>query len=163
MGPGPFACDLVPSFITMEFKELPSNVYAEQSIIGSMLIDQTLCNTMIKLVKPEYFYLFAHQVIVSAIIEMSKVNEIIDPITVAEKLQTDVSLMNAGGMVYLSQLVSFASMPANLESHTKIIKEKYLRRELHKLLLDTSEKIFEDISVEEIINTVNKKLSQLPH
>ena len=65
----------------------PHSLEAEQSVLGSVLIDSQCVADIIGILKPEDFYLQQNREIFEAIYEMFNYSQTIDPVTVLEKLR----------------------------------------------------------------------------
>lgn len=110
---------------------MPFDKEAEQSLLGSVLIDNRCMDAVSGLVKPEYFYLPAHQVIYSSMLSMFMGgHSAIDPVIIADALVKEKQYDEAGGKQYLLQLADVVPSTANVESYAKIVREKYYLRQL---------------------------------
>ncbi len=101
-----------------------------------MLIDNGAVIDCIDLLNIEAFYRTAHKEIFAAIKNLFAENEAIDIVTVSEKLKQKTELKKVGGFDYLSQLVDEVVSPANVTYYAKIVKDKYLLRQLIKISTD---------------------------
>lgn len=109
----------------------PQNIEAEQSLLGSLLIDKDAVINIAELLLPEHFYRTEqHGHIYNAIVKLFEKREPIDLVTVAEKLKQDGALDKVGGPAYLTELVNMVPTAAHVESYARIIKEHALRRAL---------------------------------
>ncbi len=106
--------------------EQPHNTDAEQQVLGSILKNHELMDTVFEVIfKPLCFYVPKHQVIYRAIMKLYEKNEAIDITTVADVLQKHKRLDKIGGRLYLVELVEGIATTANIENHTKIVIETY--------------------------------------
>ena len=85
---------------------LPHDIAAEEAVIGSLLIDSDSFLDVSHLITPDDFYRDRNRLCFAACSELFRRGEAIDQITVARELQRNDNLENAGGMAYLSHLVS---------------------------------------------------------
>jgi replicative DNA helicase len=108
----------------------PQNLAAEQSVIGSMLLDKNAVVRVLELLAPESFYRDAHRYIYEAIIELFDRGEPVDLVTVTEALRKSGKLDQAGGSVYVTDLLNSVPTAANAEYYAKIVEEKALLRRL---------------------------------
>lgn len=109
----------------------PQNIEAEQSLLGSLLIDKDAVINIAEMLLPEHFYRTEqHGHIFNAIVKLFEKREPIDLVTVAEKLKQDGALDKVGGPAYLTELVNMVPTSAHVESYARIIKEHALRRAL---------------------------------
>lgn len=108
----------------------PHSIEAEQSVLGSMLIEPETWDTVTEIVGTDDFYNRAHQTIFGAILELLKVNQPIDLITVSETLEKHDQLDAAGGFAYLAELAKNTPSAANVVAYANIIRERAITREL---------------------------------
>ena len=87
-------------------KLLPHDLEAEEAVVGSLLIDGDSFVRISSLIKPEDFYRERNQLCYAACRSLFERNEAIDQVTLARELSRTNQLESAGGMAYLSHLVS---------------------------------------------------------
>jgi len=114
----------------------PQNVEAEQSVLGSMMLDRDVIPTVTEILKPEDFYRQDHVEIYEAIMDLFERAEPVDIITVSDQLRLRGSLDNAGGLEYLTHLVNSVPTTANVRHYSKIVEEKALLRKLIRTSTD---------------------------
>ncbi len=120
----------------------PFSVEAEQSVIGSIIIDPKSLNHAATMLKPEYFYIPQHKEIYLTLTEMYEKNMPIDFITLLENLKSRGVYDDAGGKSYLTQLVQSVPSTANLDNYIAIIKERFFARSL----LKAAQNIIKDVN-----------------
>ena len=108
----------------------PQNLEAEQSTLGSMMIDRGALEKGIDILQPEDFYREAHQTIFDALISLAERDEPVDIVTVQEELRTRGRLDAVGGTEYLATLIDSVPTSANLEYYARIVEEKAILRRL---------------------------------
>jgi len=121
-------------------KILPYNLEAEKSVLGGILLDQSLFSSVSQtLNKPDFFYLENYQIIFRAIYDLAADHQPIDIISLSDKLKKLDCLEKLGGIAFLNSLTDdvVASEP-NVNFHAEIIREKYIRRELNSVGHDIS-------------------------
>ncbi|PIP09116.1 MAG: replicative DNA helicase, partial [Syntrophobacteraceae bacterium CG23_combo_of_CG06-09_8_20_14_all_50_8] len=106
------------------------NIEAEQSILGSILLDNQALNNVLEILSVKDFYNEAHRRIFAATIELSDRNEPCDLITLTNILKNNKQLDAVGGMAYLASLVDNVPSAANAAYYAKIVKEKAILRML---------------------------------
>lgn len=121
---------------------LPYSVEAEQSVLGSVLIDPKCLNDVAVQVKPDYFYIPQHKEIYKAISSMYELSQTIDFVSLLEKLKKDGVYDEAGGKAYLTQLVQTVPSPANVLTYVAIMRERYYARSL----MTAAQDIIKDIN-----------------
>ncbi len=140
----------------------PYNIEAEQSVIGSMLIDRDAVFSVEELVEPQDFYRDEHRYIVKAIFELSNAQKPVDIVSVADKLRGEGKLELVGGITYLARLADSVPNSANADYYAKIVKEKSLLRQLIKIGGEISEMGFDQTtSIDTLIDRAEKKIFAL--
>ncbi|MCX7747858.1 MAG: replicative DNA helicase [Clostridia bacterium] len=114
----------------------PQSIEAEQSVLGSMLLDKEVIPTITEILKSEDFYRDDHKEIFEAVMDLFDRAEPIDLITVSEQLKLRGSLDNVGGLEYLTNIASAVPTTANARHYAKIVEEKALLRRLIKASSD---------------------------
>ncbi|MGN0532562.1 MAG: replicative DNA helicase [Eubacterium sp.] len=120
---------------------LPYNLEAEQSVLGSILLEPRCMEDVLPYINADSFYLPQHKHIFNAMLSMfMTLNGSIDPVLVADALAKDGVYDMAGGRDYLVQLSQVVPSTANVERYAKIVQEQaYLRA-----LITVSQDIIED-------------------
>ncbi|WP_333860940.1 replicative DNA helicase [Clostridium sp.] len=141
---------------------IPHNLEAEQSVIGSMLVDKSSIVESMEILKVDDFYRESHKIIFEAILDLYKRDIAVDIITLTESLKSKSKLEAAGGITYISELSGSIVSTVNLQSYIKIIKDKSTLRKLIK----ASTKIIEESynnqnNVEKTIDMAEKSIFDL--
>ncbi|HOG12503.1 MAG: replicative DNA helicase [Smithellaceae bacterium] len=118
--------DIDPSL----YKLPPQNIEAEQSILGSILLENGTINAVQEILNRDDFYSEAHRKIFSAIERMADKNEPVDLITLSSALKDQNLLDSIGGAAYLASLVDNVPTAANAANYAKIVKGKSVLRGL---------------------------------
>lgn len=140
-------------------RSLPNNIEAEQSVIGSLLLDKNSIAQVLETLKPDDFYRDAHKIIYESVIELYTKYTPIDMVTLIDNLRARDKLEAAGGITYITQVCSSVPSTANLQSYIKIIKEKSTLRELIKSATQTIEDCYnKQDEVENVIDSAEKKI-----
>ena len=146
-------------------KKLPSNLEAEQALLGSILVNNDIIDEVSNLLSSSTFYDPAHIKIYEGIENLNNKGMIANPITLKNFFEKDNMLDEVGGTEYLVKLTRFSSSSKQAKDYAKIIQEMYMRRELvqisDKLSSDTMSSNFEDQNAEKIIESTEKSLFDL--
>ena len=108
----------------------PHNLEAEQSVLGSLLIDRDAIIKVASYVKPEDFYLGANGTIYRAIVELYNRREPTDFITLSDELGRREVLDQVGGIAYLSSLLNVVPTAVHVEYYGKIVERTAVLRRL---------------------------------
>ncbi|HEX8458481.1 MAG TPA: replicative DNA helicase [Pyrinomonadaceae bacterium] len=111
-------------------RPLPHGAEAERAILGAIILDNNLVNQAIELLKPDDFYVRAHQHIFRAMISMSERGAEINPILLGEELRREGALESAGGIAFISELTYGLPHFSNLAHYAKVVKDKSVLRQL---------------------------------
>ncbi len=109
---------------------MPYNLEAEQSVLGSMLIDPECISTVLSEINTDAFFLPQHKAIFNAMMVMNMASKPIDPILIADTLAKEGHYDTAGGREYLVQLAQIVPSTANIEHYINIVREQYYLRRL---------------------------------
>jgi replicative DNA helicase len=133
-------------------KITPHNLEAEQSVLGSVFVDQGTVKTLVDKLESDDFYAYRHKVIFTAMVELFQEGIDIDYTTLSNKLETKGLLQDAGGIDYILGLINTVPSIINLENYINIVQDKSITRRI----MDACRKIIEDgYSNEDAINFVD--------
>jgi replicative DNA helicase len=108
----------------------PQNLEAEQSVIGSILLDPESIHTVLPLIRTDDFYQAAHQEIYYAMVQLAEQSRPIDLLTVTDQLTKNGKLELVGGAGYLSSLADNVHTSVNVQNYAGIVREKSTLREV---------------------------------
>jgi len=115
----------------------PQSIEAEQSLLGSLMLDKNAIIKVADFLKPENFYRKTHQEIYSACLELFQKGEPVDILSVSNRLREKNLLEEIGGNSYLTELINSVPTPSNSLNYAKIIHRKGILRDL----IDASQEI----------------------
>ncbi len=108
----------------------PQNIEAEQSVLGSLLIDPDAIMKVGNFLRPEDFYREAHQRIYSAVLALHERRMPADFVTVVDELARQEQLDLIGGPAYLTSLLNIVPTSVNVEYYGHIVERTSLMRRL---------------------------------
>jgi replicative DNA helicase len=114
-------------------RPLPHSADAERAILGAVILDNSLVNQTIELLRPEDFYVRANQYIFRAMIALSERGSEINPILLGEELRREGALEQTGGIAFISELTYGLPHFTNVAAYAKVIKDHSLMRQLVKV------------------------------
>jgi replicative DNA helicase len=109
---------------------LPHNLDAEQAVLAAMILDREIVEDAATTLKAEHFFKPAHQMIFAAMVEMVNNHVPVDQLTLADKLDAQGNLATIGGKEYILTLADKSYALANWASHSEIVKNDALLREM---------------------------------
>jgi replicative DNA helicase len=137
----------------------PHSIEAEQSVIGSVLIDKEAVFKIIEEIRPEDFYREEHRAIMTAIFKLTFNDKPVDIVSVAEELKNASKLDFAGGISYLARLADSVPNSANSEYYAKVVKSKSLMRQLIQAGAEISELGFNEATdIDTLIDVAEQKI-----
>lgn len=112
---------------------MPNSLEAEQSVIGSMIMDKDAVVTALEMLSPEDFYHQQYGLLFSAIADLFNAGGIIDLITLQNKLKAMNVPPEITSLEFVKDLVTGVQTSANIKSYAQIVKDKSLMRRLIKV------------------------------
>ena len=122
----------------------PQDIEAEKSVLGAILVDASAISLVAEFLQIDHFYVRAHKLIYSAMLELFEQQQPIDVITLKNQLQKNGSIKDAGGAPYLSDLINAVPTSANIENYAHIVKDQCTKRRLIELASRTAETAFNE-------------------
>jgi hypothetical protein len=120
---------MTSSITAVEHPKLqPHNLEAEQCVLGAILLDNATLAKTTEVITDDDFYWTPHKTVYRAMVNLAEHGEVIDPITLSERLKKSSELEAVGGAAYLAELIQLTPSTANIHSHCKIIQEKAILR-----------------------------------
>ena len=125
------------SVISNTFKELPNNIEAEQSVLGSILLSNEIFDDVNTIVSSSNFYDPMHQKIFAAIEQLIFKGMLANPITLKNYFEKEKDEINVPD--YLVKVTKFSTSLRQAIEYSKIIYDMFVRRELIKISESTIE------------------------
>ncbi len=123
-----------------DYKIMPHNIEAEQSVLGCILIDVSAQADILGIMKEEDFYTETHRSIFSVMIKIYQKSIPVDFITLSDQLDKDKLLDKVGGLTYITTLTNAVPSAANFKYYCDIVKADSIRRKL----ISSGQRIIED-------------------
>ena len=142
---------------------MPFSVEAEQALIGGVMLVGEAYDRITGRVRPDDFHRREHQLIFRAVAELKEKAKPSDPISVAEHLDRQHWLEEAGGLPYLVELANNTPGAAGIVAHADIIRDKAVLRQL----LDAGTAIVDNIyrpegrSTRELLNLAEEQVFRI--
>ncbi|HTK04511.1 MAG TPA: replicative DNA helicase [Candidatus Eisenbacteria bacterium] len=137
----------------------PQSLDAEQSLLGSVLIDKDAIIRVADSLTADDFYKRGHQDIYTAMLELLAAREPIDLLTLANRLNEKGHLEAVGGRAYLIELTTAVPTAAHVENYSKIIQKKATLRRMTAAAADIGRLSYqENDEVEELLERAEQTL-----
>jgi replicative DNA helicase len=148
------------SFSTDKLRIPPHSIHAEQSILGSLMLDNAAWNRIADQINSRDFYRKEHRLIFQAISQLAENNQPLDIITLSELLERRNELDAAGGMDYLLSIGRETPTAANVAAYAKIVRETSILRQLVSVGTDIADSAYqtEGRAVADLLDTAERKV-----
>ena len=150
------------NLIKSNFNELPNNIEAEQSVIGSILITNEIFDEVNTIIKSSNFFDPMHQKIFYAIENLIYKGMLANPITLKNYFENEKDELNVPE--YLVKITKFSTSTRQATEYSKIIYDMFVRRELIKIsenTIDSAKQKNVDVTGKNIIENSEKLLFDL--
>ncbi len=142
-----------------------SNLEAEQSLLGTIILNNEYLSRVLEFLLPEHFYEPAHQKIYTQIIHnVEKVSIVANQITLKQFFENDENIKAIGGAKYLSTLLATASGIFDIADYGRIIYDLALKRKLVMIGEDVVNRVYKtenNLSAQEQIEQAEANLFDL--
>ena len=108
----------------------PHSDEAEESVLGSILIDKDAISVIAPLLKPDHFYNENNGRIYEAALILYENRRPIDLVTLTSELKKTKDFTRIGGASYLADLTNRVATAVNVEEYAQIIKRSWIKRRL---------------------------------
>ena len=125
-------------------RRLPFSMPAEQSLLGSVLIDPAALNEVADLLRADDFYITEHKQIYLAMHELFLANSEIDVVTLIDMLVTKGIYDKSGGEDYIRTLTDAVPDALNVKDYARIVKEKSVLRQLIEACSEISDSAYSE-------------------
>lgn len=137
----------------------PHSMEAEQSVLGSMLLDKEAVSSATEVLKIEDFYSEGNREIYSIMIRLYESGQPVDLVTVVDELYQKGTIEGIGGITYITNLSRFVPSTANVKFYIRIVEEKAILRKLIKASGEIMKESYESsLEIEEVINRAEKSI-----
>ena len=140
-------------------RQVPHSPEAEQSVLGSMLIDSRCVNDVIGLLRPTDFFIQINRDIYETIYEMFSFSQTIDPVTVLNKMRERGVFDEKTTSKYLMELMEITPTAANVVRYAQIVRDQSLLRSLSTAAAEITEIVREGVgTAQDILEAAEKKI-----
>ena len=143
-------------------RQAPQALEAEQSVLGSMLIDERCVPDVIGILRPEEFYLRQNREIYETIYAMFNFSERIDPVTVLDKMKERGVYDEQRSYDYIAQLLQITTTAANVKQYCAIVHDKALMRDLSTAADEINDMVYDGSgTAQDMLEAAEKKVFSL--
>lgn len=142
----------------------PHNHEAEVAVLGSLMINThpQKAETVFGLLKVGSFYLFAHNQIFAAMLQLHQANQPIDMINLDHALKNAGVLDDIGGFAYLAELAKNTPSSANMVSYAEIVRDCAIKRFALAKINECEKQLFDGMKpAETVLENISTLFSQI--
>ncbi len=141
---------------------LPHSIEAEQSVIGSMLMDREAIITATELLAAEDFYQHQYGVMYEAMVELFNEGKPVDLVTLQDRLKEKDVPPEVSSLEFVRDIITTVPTSANVRSYANIVREKAILRRLIRINEDISNDCYLGrASMDEILGDTEKRIFDL--
>ena len=141
---------------------MPNNQEAEQSVIGSMIMDKDAIVTAMEMLSQEDFYYQQYGMLFVAMTELYNAGGTVDLITLQDKLKVMNVPPEISSLEFVWDLLTGVQTSANIKAYAKIVKDKSILRRLIKVTEEIENQCYTgQKELEEILSDTEKNIFQL--
>ena len=141
---------------------MPHSLEAEQSVIGSMIMDKDAIMAANEILISEDFYHQQYGVLFDTMVELFNAGLPVDLITLQNKLKEKDAPAEITSLEYVRELLDAVPTSANVKYYAKIVKDHAMRRKLIKLNQEIENECYSgQESVETVMDITEKKVFEL--
>lgn len=148
---------------TMVYGKVPPQAKElEEAVLGAIMLEKSAFDTVIEILKPECFYVESHQRIFRSMQSLAQKSMPIDLLTVVEELRLKEELEMVGGPYAVTKLTNAVVSSANIETHSRIVLQKFIQRELIRISGEIIGDAYEDSTdVFDLLDDAEGKLFEI--
>ena len=136
----------------------PQNIEAEQSILGSLLIDKEAMIRIADVLQPEDFYKEIHSMIFEAMQDLFINHEPVDILSVSNRLEEKKQIESIGGRSYLIQLSNTVPTSSHANHYASIVQKKAVLRRLLEAAVSINELVDGEDDISVILDKAEQRL-----
>ena len=140
-------------------KQAPVSIEAEQAVLGAIIIDPNLYDTIGGMLVAEDFYLADHKHIFTTLTRMYMQNKTIDSVTLVNELSEFSGKTQENSIQYIALITNSVPATSNVKDYARIVKEKSILRRLIDACEDINRSAYEDAApVRTILDSAEQKI-----
>ena len=147
---------------TLIKRSMPNSLDAEQSVIGSMIMDKDAILTAMEMLTSDDFYHKQYGILFDAMIELYSKGLPVDLITLQNKLKEKEVPEEISSLSYVKELLDAVPTSANIKYYAKIVKDNSMRRRLIRLNEEIENECYAGKeSIDTVMDMTEKKVFDL--
>ena len=140
-------------------KNIPNNLEAEKSVLGSMILSSYALEKSIDLLTEESFYSTINSSVFSVLKEMYEKKIPIDLTTLTTELKSKKKIDEIGGIEYLTEIIDYVPTAANIDHYIKLVQDAFILRKLIDVSTEITTSAYNNQnSVDETMDSAERKI-----
>ncbi|MDD6800151.1 MAG: DnaB-like helicase N-terminal domain-containing protein, partial [Firmicutes bacterium] len=141
-------------------RQLPFSLEAEQSVLGSILIDPDCFNDIVSIIKTDDFYLEEHRQIYTAMQDLYLQNRTIDVVTLIDALvKRGVYESDENGRRYIKLIAEIVPGSSNVSDYAHIVRDKSILRQIIEACSEITDTAYsEQDDIQHIIDSAEQRI-----
>ena len=141
---------------------IPQDMVAEKSLLGAIMISDSVLPEILTIVRPNDFYDEKHRIIFSAMMDLYDSHQPVDLLTITSMLKQKKQIRDVGGASYLAELSNFVPAASHAKAYAEIIEKASTRRRLINAGTKIADKAYEeDANVDELVGQAERELFEV--
>ena len=141
---------------------LPHSIEAEQSVIGSMLMDKDAVIVALDMISSEDFYSRQYAILYETMLELFNEGKEMDLVVIQDRLREKNVAPELSSLDFIKEIITTVPTSANIKYYATIVKEKSTLRKLIKLNEDIANSCYVGSdSLEDILARTEKDIFEL--
>ena len=141
---------------------LPHSIEAEQSVIGSMLMDKDAVIVALDMISSEDFYSKQYAILYETMLELFNEGKEMDLVVIQDRLREKNVAPELSSLDFIKEIITTVPTSANIKYYANIVKEKSTLRKLIKLNEDIANSCYVGSdSLEDILARTEKDIFEL--
>ena len=143
-------------------RTMPHSLEAEQSVIGSMILDREAILKASEIITGEDFYQKQYGIVFDTMVELFNQNEPVDLVTLQDRLRAKEVPEEISNMGFVRKILDDLPTTANAHKYAKIVAEKSLLRRLIRVNDEISSLCYGGVeSLDAVLEQTEKKVFEL--
>lgn len=142
--------------------EYIKDIDAEKSVLSVMISESRGRNVAFEILTRDDFFSVWHGNIFTSILELSRENKNVDPLTILDKLNSlGYETESNGGLPYIVDILNLTAFSSNIESYCKIVKDKADTRKLLNIINETRDRAYKNEEYDKVLESIESKIFDL--
>ena len=142
-------------------RNMPNNLEAEQSVIGSMITDRNAITVASEILTAADFYNKGCSILFETMVELYNDNAVVDLVTLQSRLKDKNVAGELSDMQYLANIAMSVPTTVNVKAYAEIVKEKAILRKLIAVTTDINNNCYSNGDAETVLADAEKKVFEV--